>query len=105
VVYVDHFGNLVTNVGPLTALEGAKKLESVRVVIGGESLAVSRTYADAAPGALLALVGSDGYLEIAVREGSAAERVGLGIGTSVEVRGRHDALDDLAVGTAASDNR
>jgi S-adenosylmethionine hydrolase len=104
VVYVDHFGNLVTNLGPLTAPQGTIDLENVRVVIGAESLTVSHTYADAAPGALLALVGSDGYLEIAVRDGSAARRLGLGVGTKVEVQGRHNALDDLAVGTVPSDH-
>jgi S-adenosylmethionine hydrolase len=48
---------------------------------------VQRTYADAEAGALLALVGSDGFIEIAVCEGSAAEHLGLGIGARVEVRG------------------
>jgi hypothetical protein len=57
------------------------------VVIEGVSLAIRHTYGDVAPGVLLALVGSSGYLEIAVREGSAAERLGVDIGATVEVRG------------------
>lgn len=104
VVYVDRFGNLVTNVGPLTGL-GETTMGDMRVIVSGESLAVRRTYADVAPGALLALVGSAGYLEVAVREGSAAERLGLGVGAAVEVRGLSNALDDLALGTSATDNR
>jgi S-adenosylmethionine hydrolase len=32
-------------------------------------------------------VGSDGYLEIAVREGNAATHLGLGVGSVVEVQG------------------
>jgi S-adenosylmethionine hydrolase len=104
VVYVDHFGNLVTNLGPLTEPDGTIDLESMRVFIGDVSLAVCRTYADAAHGALLALVGSNGYLEIAVREGSAAERLGMGVGAKVKLQGISHALEDLAVGTAASDH-
>ncbi|MCP4515314.1 MAG: SAM-dependent chlorinase/fluorinase, partial [Delftia sp.] len=59
----------------------------IRIAIGEESLALRRTFADVAPGALLALVGSDGCLEVALREGSAAERLGLGLGARVEVWG------------------
>ena len=36
---------------------------------------------------LLALIGSGGYLEIAVCEGSASKHLGVGIGTVVEVSG------------------
>jgi S-adenosylmethionine hydrolase len=61
--------------------------DGIRVVAGGLSIAVRRTYADVAPGAVLALVGSDGYLEIAVREGNAATHLGLGVGSVVEVQG------------------
>ena len=101
IVYVDHFGNLVTNVrqgergGP----------GELRVVIGGESLVLRRTYADVASGALLALFGSDGYLEVAVRDGSAAERLGSGVGTTVDVWGWENALDDLVLGASAVDDR
>jgi S-adenosylmethionine hydrolase len=87
VVYVDHFGNLVTNVR-----RGEREgLGKIRVVVGGESLILRRTYADVAPGALLALFGSDGYLEVAVRDGSAAGHLGLGVGTTVDVWGWEDA--------------
>ena len=101
IVYVDHFGNLVTNVR-----QGERGgLGELRVVIGGESLVLRRTYADVAPGALLALFGSDGYLEVAVRDGSAAERLGSGVGTTVDVWGWENALDDLVLGASAVDDR
>jgi S-adenosylmethionine hydrolase len=85
IVHVDRFGNLVTNVGPLEWAE--LDPDAIRVVVGGVSLAVHRFYGAVAPGAILALVGSSGHLEIAVREGSAAERLGLGVGATVEVWG------------------
>ncbi|MGD9100503.1 MAG: SAM-dependent chlorinase/fluorinase [Anaerolineae bacterium] len=81
VMSVDRFGNLVTNVN-LPADQ-----DDVCVFVGGESLTLRHTYADVAPGELLALVGSDGYLEIALREGSAVERLGLGVGALIEVWG------------------
>jgi S-adenosylmethionine hydrolase len=85
VVYVDRFGNLITNLRPIEW--GIDDTRGIRVVLRGASLAVQRTYADGAPGQLLALVGSDGCLEIAVREGSAAERLGLGVGARLIVQG------------------
>ena len=74
VITVDRFGNAVTN---LLAMRGGQ------VQVAGLSLALRRTYADAAPGEPVALVGSSGLVEIAVRDGSAAERLGLRRGSSV----------------------
>jgi S-adenosylmethionine hydrolase len=44
---------------------------------------LGRTYADSAAGAVLALVGSSGLVEIAVRDGSAARTLGLTRGARV----------------------
>jgi S-adenosylmethionine hydrolase len=80
VVHVDAFGNLITN------LE-ADLVEAVgpcRVRIGGHSMAgLVKTYADAAPGSLVTLISSFGTLEVAVVNGSAAERLGIGVGTAI----------------------
>jgi S-adenosylmethionine hydrolase len=46
---------------------------------------VCETYADAGPGELLALVDSYGLLEVSVRDGSAASRLGLATGDPVEL--------------------
>jgi S-adenosylmethionine hydrolase len=74
VITVDRFGNAVTN---LLAMRGGE------VQVNGLSLALRRTYADAQAGEPLAVVGSSGLVEIAVRDGSAAERLGLRRGSSV----------------------
>jgi S-adenosyl-L-methionine hydrolase (adenosine-forming) len=74
VITVDRFGNAVTN---LLAMRGGM------VQVAGLSLALRRTYADAEQGDPVALVGSSGLVEIAVRDGSAAERLGLRRGSSV----------------------
>ena len=83
IVHVDHFGNCSSNV-PSTQVVGR---EPIAIEVGGAVLhGLANTYADVAPGQPLALVGSDGRLEIAVREGSAAEALGLRAGDPVRVR-------------------
>ncbi len=81
VLVVDRFGNLITNLEP-------RALPSdCQVVIGNERVACAGTYADISPGALVAYIGSFGQLEIAVRDGSAAGRLGAGPGTKVVLEG------------------
>jgi S-adenosylmethionine hydrolase len=46
---------------------------------------LARTYADVAPGASLALIGSEGFLEIAVRDGSASGALGLSAGSTIRI--------------------
>jgi S-adenosylmethionine hydrolase len=78
VLHVDRFGSLITS---LVAAYGAAPLI---ITAGGERITgLSRTFSDVEPGELLAYVGSGGYVEIAVREGSAAERLGLAAGDPV----------------------
>ena len=82
VLYVDRFGNLATSLSG-RAVEGARAVE---VVVGGATIPWARTYSDVPPGSPCALVGSRGRLEVAVREGSAASRLGAGKGSPVRVR-------------------
>jgi S-adenosylmethionine hydrolase len=85
VIYADHFGNLITNI-PGQKLPRAGKL---LVQIKGRRIArLSRTYHSGnvlENANLLALIGSHGYLEIAVRDGSAALALGAGAGEPVSV--------------------
>jgi len=83
VLCADHFGNLITNLGEALALEtGAREVR-----IAGQSIPWLRTYADAPPGALLALINAFGVLEIAARDGSAESRLKVARGAAVELRG------------------
>ena len=81
VVYADHFGNLITNI-PEGMMSGAG---SVLIEIKGRGIArLSRTFHHGdRPGQLLALIGSHGYLEIAVANGSAARELKAGPGEPV----------------------
>lgn len=77
VIYVDHFGNLVTNVPAAMAPEkGVVRCGDRRVV-------TASTYAAVQPGEAVAVVDSWGLVEIAVRNGSAASVLGAGVGSAV----------------------
>jgi hypothetical protein len=83
-VAVKHFGNLITNIHAKD-LEG---LKDVRVRIRDVEInGLVRTFGDKAPGELVALMGSDDELVIAVVNGHAADRLGAQTGDPVEVLG------------------
>jgi S-adenosylmethionine hydrolase len=82
VVHMDRFGNLITNVSQGLLPAGV----AFTVAIAGRSIhGLWGAYTLAAEGELLALVGSHGHVEVAVRNGSAAERLGATAGTAVVV--------------------
>ncbi len=94
VIYIDRFGNLITNISQATLHAAGYDAANAVVVIGPRRIrGLSRTFHDPAAelGAqpdglpLAALLGSSGYLEIAVPDGSAAAELGLGVGTPVRV--------------------
>jgi S-adenosyl-L-methionine hydrolase (adenosine-forming) len=78
VIYVDRFGTLVTNI-PGDAVEPGVRIK----VAGTEIGTLSRTFGDVGRGTLVAVVGSDGSVEVAVRDGSAARLLGVGVGAEV----------------------
>lgn len=77
---IDHFGNLITTIPSHAVSEAAWS-----VTVAGREFAGQRTYGDRAPGELLALIGSHGWVEIAVSNGSAHEKLGIGWGERVDV--------------------
>jgi S-adenosylmethionine hydrolase len=77
VVHADRFGNAITNLR--AALAGREAI----VEVASRALPLVRTYADVAPGEPLALVGSSGRLEIAIRNGHATRVLGLARGARV----------------------
>jgi S-adenosylmethionine hydrolase len=103
VVHIDHFGNVITSIGqmrwvmperltlaprfgdsdttvPIPAAETA-------IHLAGQSITgIQRTYSEVVRGELLAMVGSNGYLEIAVNQGNAAAWLDVAIGDEVTVR-------------------
>jgi S-adenosylmethionine hydrolase len=84
VLRVDRFGNLITNIDRKTfeKLGGG----SLEIRIGPHLVArVVSTYADAAPGEVVALFGSTDHLEIAANGVSAASELDLGRAAPVHV--------------------
>jgi hypothetical protein len=80
VVHIDPFGNVITDARRSDLPDGLLAVE-----IAGQRVAgPARTYAEAA--GLAAIVGSDGYLEIALPGGSAAAVLGVDIGERALVR-------------------
>lgn len=81
IIYVDRFGNLISNI-PATWLAGRRW----HVQIAGHVAPVVATYGEGPVAALIGLVSSGDTLEIAVRNGNAAQRLGVGIGEAIELR-------------------
>ena len=82
VLKVDRFGNLVTN---FTA-DAPRHISTRPFELKIGTVTISRlalTFTDCEPGELFAVVGSSGYLEIAVNQGSATELLGCGPGAPV----------------------
>ena len=79
--YIDYFGNLITNI-PAAEVQG----KTWSVVVGKEVLLGRQTYSDGQLGELVALIGSHGWVEIAVNGGSAQSRLQLDWGMAVEIR-------------------
>ncbi len=86
IAYVDRFGNLISDI-PEAWLAGHRW---VLTCTGQEILGPSPSYMSAQPGEMLALISSGGTLEIAVREGSASERLRAGPGELIHAWPRHD---------------
>lgn len=84
VLHVDHFGNVITNI----EFTEDQDLQLFRIELPKQGLLLEkiyRTYGDVGPGEVLGLIGSHRFLEIAVREGSAREEIGLNEGDPVRV--------------------
>ena len=84
VVYTDRFGTLISNI-PRELVRSGAPIKVADTGVGP----LRRTFGDVATGKLVAYVGSGGTVEIAVREGSAASVLGVGVGALVGAdRGR-----------------
>jgi S-adenosylmethionine hydrolase len=77
IITIDRFGNLVTN---LVSRHGGT------IEVGGHSLPIKSTYGDVGVGELVAIIGSSGLVEIAVRDGKAASDLRVGRGEVVILR-------------------
>jgi len=88
VVHIDGFGNVVTNLHSRDLGRTAIRYGSLfKLKHKGKSagLKLCRTYSDVRVGVLLGLIGSHGFLEIAVNQGSAAKRLEVTQGSKLRL--------------------
>jgi hypothetical protein len=103
VIHIDHFGNVITSLGTWIWLdEQTLRLEprfgdiktmleisarSAEIEINHQRVrGITQSYSSAGRGDLLALIGSSGFLELAVNQGSGAAALRAEIGDRVELR-------------------
>jgi len=79
VVYIDHFGNV------MTGLRAAMLSPNAKLAAAGRVLERARTFGDRPPGTPFWYENSNGLAEIAVNQGRADTALGLAIGTPVDV--------------------
>lgn len=82
IVYIDRFGNGVTNIDGSLIQQSPGKT----VIVKGKKIGtISKTYSEHPKGMLLALIGSSGTLEISVNHGNAQNKLNLKTGDPVIV--------------------
>jgi len=79
VIYVDHFGNVVTG------LRAAAVPRSREVAAGGRGIPGARVFSEVRPGAVFWYENSLGLVEIAAHSASAAQALGLKVGDAVGI--------------------
>jgi S-adenosylmethionine hydrolase len=82
IVFVDHFGNLITNI-PGELVTAAPKM----LKIGRRKLRRGfrwvKSYGEAGAGSLVVLVSSDSHIEVAVTQGNASRKLRASVGTAI----------------------
>ena len=87
VLHIDHFGNLITDI-PSQDLPSSK----FRIEVAGHKIgSLSQSYEQAQE--LLAIIGSSGHLEIALKSGSAAQLLGSKVGDELRLVSQRTSRD------------
>jgi S-adenosylmethionine hydrolase len=85
IVFIDHFGNLITNIPG----EAFARMDDrhIQILVGDQEVSRRvRAYGEAEKGTLVALNSSSDLMEVAVSGGSAQKKLGASIGTPVSVQ-------------------
>jgi S-adenosylmethionine hydrolase len=87
VLKVDRFGNLITNITPQDApMLFQAGASGFKIVAGSREITELRNaYAEGAPGEVIGILGSMGFLEIATNRGAATQLTGIGKGSEVSI--------------------
>lgn len=90
IVHIDRFGNCITNITTEHLHEYVLGERLVIEIIDQQLRGLFRTYSDGPTGTPMCLIGSSGHLELAVRNGNAAQYLGVDIGDKFKVRRSDD---------------
>lgn len=87
VIHVDHFGNIITNLTDRLLNPLLEEATSAPVVeIGGQHIfGLAAAYSDVREGQPVTLIGSEGLLEISIRNANAAQRMKIRIGDPIRL--------------------
>lgn len=86
VIYIDRFGNAVTSISGKYLRDKKVDFGNIEIKFKGYYImGISRSYADKGERELLATVGSNDYLEIAINKGNAEEECGIKTGDKVRL--------------------
>jgi S-adenosylmethionine hydrolase len=84
IIFVDHFGNLISNISPKCLAEAGDR--PLRVTIADFPVPRKvRAYAEAKKGDVVSLFSSSGLLEVAVVQGNASKHLNLNVGAPMLV--------------------
>ena len=88
IIYIDRFGNAITNITPtdIETFRTATKQELSGLSVGDTTIKGLKTYyGEGATGLPEMLINSNGYLEVFIKQGRAADRCSLHVGQKVEL--------------------
>jgi S-adenosylmethionine hydrolase len=87
VIYIDRFGNVITNIHnqKIDELFGSNPEERLKVIAKGKEAPLKNHYSEAGDDGLYSLINSFGYLELFVRMGNASSDFGISVGEKVNV--------------------
>ncbi len=88
IAYIDRFGNVISNLTQyhIREVRGVTKRSEPYIRIGGLTIdGLARSYAEGSADTPQALINSNGYLEIFLKEGRAADRLNVARGARIEL--------------------
>ncbi len=91
ILHIDHYGNA------MTGLEASQYAETAQLQVHAHSLSHARTYAEVSAEQAFWYANSLGLVEIAVNQGSAAERLKLHVGDAVSWLGGQELPETSAI--------
>ena len=85
VMLIDGFGNIITNINETDIVQNNAEKVDVDLPVISLKLTLGKTYAETKPKEPIALIGSHGFVEIALNQGNAAEKFHAKAGDKIVV--------------------